>query len=169
MSVWAEDSAHMLEESSKGQLCPSGSLLWVFLWPCWQEVAQRLGLTLSRLTMIPGKFCWPVLPPPFLHQGEGCGPHVWGLVLPQNALAPLRLSPAVLSRVHSWLCSYVFCFLPWAEHFNDFNLSPYRASSWQRCGVPSTPACSSREFCSTLCTEVWWVLWAGRGRRSGEL
>ena len=101
MSVWAEDSAHMLEESSKGQLCPSGSLLWGFLWPCWQEVAQRLGLTLSRLTMIPGKFWWPVLPPPFLHQGEGCGPHVWGLVLPQNALTLPRLSPDVHSRVHS--------------------------------------------------------------------
>ena len=137
----------MLEESSKGQLCPSGSLLWGFLWPCWQEVAQRLGLTLSRLTMIPGKFCWPVLPPPFLHQGEGCGPHVWGLVLPQNALALLRLSPAVLSRVHCWSCSYVCsCPLRPCER-----LGLYECTSVQKFVHDSTPMCMSLCVCASLC------------------
>ena len=29
-------------------------------------------------------------------------------------------------------------------------------------------AAVGREFCSTLCGEVWQELWAGRGRRSGE-
>lgn len=35
----------------------------------WGPSGKLLGLTLSHLTLLSGKFCWPLLPPPVLPQG----------------------------------------------------------------------------------------------------